>query len=168
MAGRAVRMRIEHNVPDLTRALRRAPTECLRGMDRGMAAGALHIMRRARELAPKATSLLTQSIIASRVGMGEHIVAALAGHTGPVEQGRKPGPMPPVQPIIDWIRARGIEPRDPSIRTQRGLAFAIARKISRDGTEAQPFMRPALTGGLPLVERLATDGAIAGARRAFA
>ena len=163
-----MRMRIEHNLADLRRAIRRAPAECMRGMDRGLGAGALHLMRRARDLAPKATSLLTQTIIASRVGMGEHIVAALAGHAGPVEQGRDPGPMPPVQPIIDWIRARGIEPRDPSIRSQRGLAFAIARKISRDGTEAQPFMQPALIGGLSLVSRLATEGAMAGARRAFA
>lgn len=163
-----MRIRIEHNLPDLTRALRRAPAEVLRGMDRGMGRGAREIMRRARALAPKTTSLLTRSIIAGRVGLGEHIVSAQAGYAGPVEEGRRAGVMPPIQPIIDWIRARSIEPTGAGVKDDRDLAFVIARKIKRDGIEAQPFMLPALTGGLPLVERLATDGALAGARRAFA
>lgn len=161
--------RFEHNLPDLRRALQRAPVECMRGLDRGMGRGALHIMRLARSKAPKATSLLTQTILAGRIGLGEHIITALAGYAGPVEQGRDPGgPMPPLQPIIDWIRARRIEPKGAGIKTERDLAWVIARKIQRDGSPAQPFMQPALAEGLPLAARMATDGAMAGARRAFA
>ena len=40
---------------------------------------------------------------------------------------------PPLQPILEWMRAKGISPKEG--RTDRQTAFLIARKISRVGTD---------------------------------
>lgn len=48
-----------------------------------------------------------------------------------VDQGRKPGKMPPISPIMKWIDIRGIKPR--SGQSKSGLAFAIAKSIGRKG-----------------------------------
>lgn len=164
-----MRIRVDHNVGELAAALKRAPAIVMQEVDRGAGRAALELGRTARNLAAKATSDLAQSIIAVRIREGEHLVQARKAYAGPVEIGRKPGgPMPPIQPLIDWIRTRRIQPEGAGVKTERDLAFLIGRKIARDGTEAQPFMGPALaTGGDTL---RATMGAAtqAGVRRAFA
>jgi len=48
--------------------------------------------------------------------------------------GRKPGKFPPIDSILDWIRAKRISPRDPKT-TERQLAFLFARKIAKSGTD---------------------------------
>lgn len=48
-----------------------------------------------------------------------------------LEDGRKPGKMPPVQNIQQWLEQRGINPPDIS---QKSLAFLIARRIGREGS----------------------------------
>lgn len=48
-----------------------------------------------------------------------------------LETGRKPGKMPPIDNIEDWLKQRGINPPD---ITQRSLAFLIARRIGREGS----------------------------------
>ena len=48
--------------------------------------------------------------------------------------GRKPGKFPPIDDILDWIRAKKISPRDAKT-TERQLAFLFARKISQSGTD---------------------------------
>jgi hypothetical protein len=55
--------------------------------------------------------------------------------------GRRPGKFPPVQAIMDWIKEKGIQPRDIS---QKSLAFIIARKIAKKGTDITLKKRPAL------------------------
>ena len=54
----------------------------------------------------------------------------------PVELGTKPH-FPPIEPLIDWVKARlGISTE----KEARGVAFLIARKIAVRGTAAQhPF-----------------------------
>lgn len=57
-------------------------------------------------------------------------VATSLAHAAPVELGTKPH-MPPVKPIEDWARIKlGLDPQE-----AKGAAFAIARKIAREGTE---------------------------------
>ena len=51
-----------------------------------------------------------------------------------IEQGRAPGGMPPIDPIKDWIEARAIPYDDTGKDPLTSFAFAIARKIQRDGT----------------------------------
>lgn len=53
-------------------------------------------------------------------------------HIMTLETGRKPGKMPPREPIQEWLQFRGINPPDIS---QESLAFLIARKIGREGTQ---------------------------------
>jgi hypothetical protein len=52
-------------------------------------------------------------------------------HLKYVDQGRKPGRMPPIKPIVKWITDRKIK----LLPTEKpeGIAFAIAKKIGRDG-----------------------------------
>ena len=57
--------------------------------------------------------------------------------------GRKPGKFPPIDDILDWIRAKKITPRDPKT-TQRQLAFLFARKIAQSGTNIFQGKSPGL------------------------
>lgn len=52
-----------------------------------------------------------------------------------------PDPAPPIEPIVRWITAKGITPRE--YDTTYGLAAAIQQTIGQFGTRAHPFMRPA-------------------------
>ena len=45
--------------------------------------------------------------------------------------GRPPGTPPPVQPLVDWVEAKGIAVGS----SARSIAFAIRAKIAREGTE---------------------------------
>lgn len=47
------------------------------------------------------------------------------------ESGRRPGKMPPVSAILSWVKTKGFQPKR---GTQMGLAFGIAKKISKQGT----------------------------------
>ena len=52
--------------------------------------------------------------------------------------GRAAGKMPPVQNILEWVQARGIQPLT---GTQTGLAWAIAKKIAREGTNKENHLK---------------------------
>jgi len=60
-----------------------------------------------------------------------------------VDEGRKPGRMPPTKPIMDWLRYPSVQDKlgvsgleDSQIQ---GLAFQIARGIGANGTEGTDF-----------------------------
>lgn len=59
-----------------------------------------------------------------------------------VNDGRRPGRFPPIKPIVEWIKARGISAAD---KTPEQLAFAIATKIKERGFRPQPFIQPTVT-----------------------
>ena len=51
-----------------------------------------------------------------------------------IENGRRAGAkMPPVEPIVNWARSRGIP-------TDNSTIYLIRRAISRDGIKPRPFM----------------------------
>lgn len=56
-----------------------------------------------------------------------------------VEYGRRPGKMPPIDNIKDWIKVKPIIPdaRTGKIPSAEQLAFLIARKIGREGIPAR-------------------------------
>jgi hypothetical protein len=60
--------------------------------------------------------------------------------------GRKPGGMPPVEAIIEWLKHKTTfqvtADEGPGLR---GLAFAIARKIANKGTDIYQGKRPGLS-----------------------
>lgn len=55
-----------------------------------------------------------------------------------VDKGRLPGSMPPVDAIERWVRVKGITAYDG--KSDRQLAWAIAKKIERDGIPATNVM----------------------------
>lgn len=61
--------------------------------------------------------------------------------------GRRPGRMPPVENILGWVQARGIQPLQRNM-TQTSLAWAIAKKIAREGTNTENH--------LPIYEQVLT------------
>lgn len=129
----------------LARALREAPEDITRELDRAIGRGALQVSRTARRLAPKATSLLTNSIGVSRPGRLEALISPAVDYAAAVEEGTGPGGNPPHRSIVDWLTAgnSGISPRNPGDDVD-DLAWRIIHKIRREGTPAQPFMGPAV------------------------
>jgi hypothetical protein len=57
-------------------------------------------------------------------------------------KGRKPGTMPPIESILSWIKKKHIKPLY-KIKP-KSLAFLIARKIGRQGTDIFMGKRPGL------------------------
>lgn len=103
--------------------------------------------REIRRLAPKAFSTLTLSVQASQIGLLEWRAGPNVAYARYVEDGRRPGAIPPPHSAIaDWIRVRGIVARD---CLQDELPGVIARSIGRRGIEPRPFVRPAA----PFVQR---------------
>lgn len=82
-----------------------------------------------------------------------------------VEGGRKPGKMPPVSAILEWVRAKPVLPKpakDGKLPTPEGLAWAIAKKIKRDGIEPLPALEESVAAAVQawsvrLAEALAQD-----------
>lgn len=70
-------------------------------------------------------------------------------YTQQLVTGREPGKFPPIKAIEKWIYDKGIQPIDDTIKIS-SLAFLIARKISRMGTDY--FMQ----GGTDLVDSVIT------------
>lgn len=70
-----------------------------------------------------------------------------------IGKGRASGKKPPLAVIQEWIDEKGITPSKSFAEVT--AARAIARKIGREGTKAQPFIEPALVKEIPgLVDRL--------------
>lgn len=67
--------------------------------------------------------------------------------------GRKPGKQPPIESIQGWLQKKGIVPVD---IPQRSLAFLIARKIGKLGTDIYQGKRPGLA--LPAIIEARTQG----------
>jgi hypothetical protein len=55
-------------------------------------------------------------------------------YTKQLVYGREPGKFPPIKSIEDWIKNKGIKFLESEIKIS-SLAFLIARKIAREGTE---------------------------------
>lgn len=67
-----------------------------------------------------------------------------APHAFPIEYGTDPH-HPPVAPIIRWVQRKlGVRNKKKASR----IAWAIATKIKKHGTDAHPFVRPAMHDGI--------------------
>lgn len=98
-----------------------------------------------------------------RAGTSTRILGASLNLTGevvnpilyglPVEEGRKPGKMPPVSAIELWVIRKGIAPRGES----RGVAYMIARAIGRRGTKGAYMFRDGFNAALPTIKKLWSD-----------
>ena len=56
-----------------------------------------------------------------------------------VEYGRRPGKMPPIDNIAEWIRIKPVVPKpiDGKVPSNKSLAYLIARKIGREGIQGR-------------------------------
>jgi len=146
------------------RRLQRTPEQMERDLRQTMQASLLLIEADAKQLAPQDTRRLSGSVNSRISGT----FPSLIGEVGPgtrygvfVEFGRRAGArMPPVDALIGWVRRhwnpgfigpiqRGqLRPRraaggNVSQNAIRSRAFALARKIQRDGIPPHPYMAPA-------------------------
>lgn len=122
----------------------------------------LHLFARsARENAHKAFSTLMQSIGITRNGKLEGTTGPSVNYGQAVEEGtgifgpdgQPSGIMPPVENIHDWVKLVNLTPNDPSMDSA-DLAWAIAKSIALEGTQAQPYMEPAFEDNRHEAERL--------------
>ena len=87
-------------------------------------------------------------------GGGLRGIISGAYYTYYMQHGRKAGKMPPIQAIEQWILARGIRPIQEKMNTN-ALAWAIAKKITRDGTKRmQAGGNPAFIDAIITPERV--------------
>lgn len=147
-------------------ALKRAPQLVLQAVDGAAGRGAQEVARKAKQLAPKADSTLTNSILARRITLGSWMTSANARHAGALEGGTRAGGRPPVQTLLAWIQRKSISPRTPGM-SMEDLAHLIRRKIVRRGTRAQPYLRPALESMRPRIAQLLGTAVQTGLQQAF-
>lgn len=110
-------------------------------IERFLDRGAIFIQSRARAAAPVDTGRLRNSIAVDSPDNRHREIGTNVDYAPYVEFGTRPH-WPPVGAVAPWARRHGMEP------------FMVARAISRSGTKAQPFMRPAATEGEAFVKSL--------------
>ena len=77
------------------------------------------------------------------------LVVGSAAHTLPIELGTKPH-FVPIQPLQDWVEYKlGLEGKE-----AKSVAFAISRKIARDGTEGKFMFRDGFKANEAQVQRI--------------
>lgn len=85
------------------------------------------------------TGFLLRSGIVERNGKGSRKIKYDAEYADFVEYGTPPH-MPPVKSLVGWAKRKlGLNEEE-----AQKVAWAIAIKIKQEGTEAQPYLRPAL------------------------
>lgn len=145
------------------RALAASPKQLEREMNGAIQRLVQEMARAARSKTPKATSLLTQSVMPRMVSTLEGVVSAGVNYAQMAEEGtglwgpqKKPsGKLPPTQNILDWIKVKHITPDDPEM-DEEDLAFLIAQSIAARGTPSQPYFEPTLREYQPKGETMMT------------
>lgn len=107
--------------------------------------GANYIQSRARENAPVDTGRLRNSIGVESPTKRSREIGANTDYAEYVETGTRPH-FPPPSALHGWALRNGFSgPR---------AGFLAARAISRSGTKAQPYMRPAAESGESFIKTL--------------
>lgn len=90
---------------------------------------------------PRATGTFERSFVVTRLRDGA-VLSNSARHAVFVEVGRRPGRMPPIAAILEWMIAKRLARAKGA--SSQALAFMIARKIGRRGTKGRYVMRKVL------------------------
>lgn len=144
-----LKLTITPNPALYARAWAASPQRLEREMNGAITRLVAEMARAARDKAPKATSVLTNSITSRMLSPLEGVVAAGVDYARMAEEGtgvwgpqkQASGKMPPVQNILDWVKAKHLTPDDPNM-DEEDLAFLIARSIAVRGTPSQPYFQP--------------------------
>lgn len=132
-------LRIRFDDQSVLEALKGAPAEVMRELGRGTSRAAQEVARAERRNAPKAHSVLTNSIRVANMGSLERMVGPTVSYAEDVVQPIARQPRPPEQSILDWIRVKGIQPRVPGMPLEV-LAGLIADKVALKGTPENTFL----------------------------
>ncbi len=164
---------------DVLAALGRAPREVGRSLERGIERAGHEVAREGKRQAPKSFSTLANSIKSSRVSPFTREVAPGVNYGRAVEEGTKPGTMPPSDVLIPWIKQRAgtaVGFHGPQRKRRfsssrhaeelRDRAFGLARYIKEHGTRAQPYMEPTRVKMESRVVEIVRESAAAGLREA--
>lgn len=125
----------------LERGWREAPQLTRRELLAAMTEGTLLVEREVKENIPRGATGLTAASVSSDAFSTPAGVLGVVSSSQPsalfVEEGTRPH-MPPVDALVPWVRAvLGVTPDQ-----ERSVAFLVARKIARVGTDAKrPFAR---------------------------
>lgn len=96
---------------------------------------------------PEATGHLVDNVTfrVNHRGTQYEVILNLPFYYKFVEDGRKAGKRPPIEPILEWIKAKPVIPReiDGNLPTEKQLAFLIARSIGENGTQGKHVLRRA-------------------------
>lgn len=106
--------------------------------------GAIYIQSQARGNAPVDTGRLRNSIGVESPSNRTREIGANTDYAEYVETGTRPH-FPPPSALEGWAGRHGFGP---------GGGFMVARAISRSGTKAQPYMRPAAEAGETFIKSL--------------
>lgn len=147
------------------RAWAASPQRLEREMNSAITRLVAEMARTARDKAPKATSVLTNSIASRMLSPLEGVVTAGVDYARMAEEGtglwgpqkQASGKLPPVQNILDWVKAKHLTPDDPNM-DEEDLAFLIARSIAARGTPSQPYFQPTVNEFGPRGEALMSAG----------
>lgn len=135
----------------LLRALQQAPEVVAEELRRFAQAAVPYLEAEVKDRTPAVHGLLRASIAGS-VGSVASGVLGVVGtaqpYAVPVELGTKPH-FPPVQALEDWVQAR-LGARGADIRR---IAWLVARKIARHGTQGQFMFRDAFAAAQPELTR---------------
>lgn len=90
----------------------------------------------------KATGKTIKSLRTEVTVSGKNVKGTLfgSGVTNILKTGRKPGAMPPVSAILEWVRAKRIA----NSANERSVSWAIAKSIAKKGTLIYRGQAPAL------------------------
>lgn len=138
-------------IDDLRRKLDAVATAVRRAARREVRAAALRIQagarRRLHEGGTTDTGRLANSIATEEEASGlDYRVGTNLEYATAIEYGLPPGTRPDVESLTGWVRRKlGVKDRQEA----RRVAFLIARKIQRHGTDAQPYLHPAAEAERP-------------------
>ncbi|MGL0933108.1 hypothetical protein ACSTEA_06825 [Vibrio vulnificus] len=131
-------LHIDIDISALDEAFRTAPEVLNQHLKSAVSYAGSFVSRAAREEAPKAESLLVNSIRSNVVGELSRMITSSLNYNNWVVQETGPQGMPPLQSVLDWVKVKRIQPKTPNT-DQRDLAFMIARSIARNGTPSDDF-----------------------------
>ncbi|PHS70532.1 MAG: hypothetical protein COB22_07860 [Cycloclasticus sp.] len=156
---------LKFNDKAFTSAMKKAPVVVGREVSNAVLRAAIETGDKIKANAPKAFSTLTNSVKADRISAFEYRVGPHVNYAESVERGRKPGNMPPITDLSQWVK-RKLGLSDP--KRIKAVSWAIAKKIARQGTKAQPFVQPVIDSGFPQrrLNQLANKGVSIGLRKA--
>ncbi len=126
----------------------RVSEELLRDIDAGLDDVADAILAKATEFVPVDQGMLKKSLHTENEFLHKEVVAD-SPYAAYVEFGTSPH-FPPPDALIGWAkRTMGLKDDE-----AKKVGWAIARKIAREGTPSQPFMKPATDYVIPKVAEI--------------